>query len=185
MPYSDFSDRCFERAILIDNTDCIDTADFDLVFHHQERAKLIAMLRSDRVATETTGKIALDQTDNNFGMRKISTAQKCQSADTLLYCTCDGVVDKQDRKLRFTLINLRPHLVLRNEQDREKALRVLEKSESGCLVSASLSTPVRTEPTVTVVEWFGADIRARPLMQLSAFLSSLQTSHKEPLCLAE
>ena len=67
-----------------------------------------------------------------------------------LDCPCDGIVDKQDRKLRFTLINLRPHLVLRNEQDREKALLVLEKSESGCLVSASLSTPVHMEPTVTV-----------------------------------
>lgn len=67
-----------------------------------------------------------------------------------LDCICDGVVDKQDRKLRFTLINVRPHLVLHNEADREKALRVLEKSESGCLISASLSTPVRLEPTVTV-----------------------------------
>lgn len=67
-----------------------------------------------------------------------------------LDCTCDGIVDKQDRKLCFTQINLRPHLVLHNEADREKALRVLEKSESGCLISASLSTPVRLEPTVTV-----------------------------------
>lgn len=69
-----------------------------------------------------------------------------------LDCNCDGVVDKQDRTLRFTQINLRAHLVVRDEADREKALRVLEKSESSCLVSASLSTPVLLDPTVTVAE---------------------------------
>lgn len=67
-----------------------------------------------------------------------------------LDCACDGIVDKQDRKLCFTQINLHPHLVLRDELDREKALRVLEKSEKGCLVSASLSTPVHMQATVTV-----------------------------------
>ncbi len=33
--------------------------------------------------------------------------------------------------------------------DRERALRMLEKSEKHCLVSASLSTPIRVEPEIT------------------------------------
>lgn len=67
-----------------------------------------------------------------------------------LDCPCEGIVDKQERKLRFTAITLRPHLVIRNEKDREKALLLLEKSEANCLVSASLSTPIHMEPNISV-----------------------------------
>lgn len=67
-----------------------------------------------------------------------------------LDCSCDGVVDKQERSLRFTSITLRPILQIRQESDREKALRLLEKSKQGCLVSASLSTPVDLVATVSV-----------------------------------
>jgi organic hydroperoxide reductase OsmC/OhrA len=44
---------------------------------------------------------------------------------------------------------LRPRLVVAQGTDRERALRLLEKSEKHCLVSASLSTPVRLEPEIT------------------------------------
>lgn len=73
-----------------------------------------------------------------------------------LDCPCDGVVDRQnivdrqERVTRFTSIVLRPHLKIRSESDREKALRILEKSKAGCLVSASLSTPVTIEATLSV-----------------------------------
>jgi len=60
----------------------------------------------------------------------------------------EGTVDRKDGATRFTEIVLRPRLVLAAGADREKALRVLEKSEKACLVSASLSTPIRLEPKV-------------------------------------
>ncbi len=63
-----------------------------------------------------------------------------------------GTVNRQEGVTRFTEIVLRPRLVVSSETDRERALRVLEKSERHCLVSASLSTPIRLEPQITECE---------------------------------
>jgi peroxiredoxin-like protein len=60
-----------------------------------------------------------------------------------------GTVDRQDGVTRFTQIVLRPKLTVAAGTDRERALRLLEKSEKACLVSASLSTPIRLEPEIT------------------------------------
>jgi len=49
----------------------------------------------------------------------------------------------------YTEIVLHPKLTVAAGTDRERALRLLEKSEKGCLVSASLSTPIRLEPEIT------------------------------------
>jgi organic hydroperoxide reductase OsmC/OhrA len=58
----------------------------------------------------------------------------------------EGTVDRQDGVTRFTEIVLRPRLTIGPGTDRDRALAVLQKSERGCLVSASLATPVRLEP---------------------------------------
>lgn len=63
-----------------------------------------------------------------------------------------GTVDKQDGVVRFTEIVLRPRLTLPSGANVERAQRILEKSEKSCLVSASLSTPVRMEPTIAVAD---------------------------------
>lgn len=81
-------------------------------------------------------------------LRAVAKASKLDFV--ALDCPCDGVLDKKDRIMQFTSIVLRPHLQIRSEEDREKALRILEKSKAGCLVSASLSTPVALEPTLIV-----------------------------------
>jgi len=59
-----------------------------------------------------------------------------------------GTVDRQDGVTRFTEIVLRPRVIVAAGTDHDRALRVLEKSEKGCLVTASLSTPVRMEPEI-------------------------------------
>jgi peroxiredoxin-like protein len=59
-----------------------------------------------------------------------------------------GTVDRENGITRFTEIVLRPRLRVSPGADRERALRVLEKSEKHCLVSASLSTPIRLEPEI-------------------------------------
>lgn len=59
-----------------------------------------------------------------------------------------GTVDKQDGVTRFTEIMLRPRLTLPPGTNLERAQRILERSEKTCLVSASLSTQVRMEPTL-------------------------------------
>jgi len=46
----------------------------------------------------------------------------------------------------FTEIVLHARLKLAPDTDRDKAILVLEKGEKACLISASLSTPIRVEP---------------------------------------
>jgi hypothetical protein len=67
---------------------------------------------------------------------------------TNLEVDATGTVDRQDGVTRFTEIVLRPKLTVPAGTNRERALRVLEKSEKACLVSASLSVPVHMEATI-------------------------------------
>jgi peroxiredoxin-like protein len=62
----------------------------------------------------------------------------------------EGTVDRKDGATRFTEIILRPRLGIPAGGDQGKALKLLEKSEKACLVSASLSTSIRLEPEVVV-----------------------------------
>jgi peroxiredoxin-like protein len=60
----------------------------------------------------------------------------------------EGTVDRKDGVTRFTEIVLRPRMTVAPGTDHARALRVMEKSEKACLVSASLSTPTRLEPEI-------------------------------------
>jgi organic hydroperoxide reductase OsmC/OhrA len=60
----------------------------------------------------------------------------------------EGVVDRQDRVIRFTDIVLRASLTVPAGTDRDAALAVLEKTKTACLVSASISTPIRLEAAI-------------------------------------
>jgi uncharacterized OsmC-like protein len=46
---------------------------------------------------------------------------------------------------------LRPRLVVREESDRQRAMRLLEKTERACLVSRSLKSHVTMEPRIELV----------------------------------
>lgn len=81
-----------------------------------------------------------------FTLRAVARASKLEF--TSLELSGEGTVDRKNGPTRFTEIVLRPRLSLRSGGDRDKAMRVLEKSEKACLVSASLSTPIRLEPEV-------------------------------------
>jgi len=81
-----------------------------------------------------------------FTLRGVARASRVEFAALELSST--GTVDRQADGVRFTEIVLRPRLVLRPGTDPERAIRVLEKSGKTCLVSASLSTPIRLEPEV-------------------------------------
>jgi peroxiredoxin-like protein len=81
-----------------------------------------------------------------FTFRAVAQASKLDF--TALEVSGEGTVDRKDGATRFTQIVLRPRLTLPAGGNRERAMRVIEKSEKACLVSASLSTPVRLEPEV-------------------------------------
>ena len=52
--------------------------------------------------------------------------------------------------LMISEIELKPKVVIRNEKDREKALRIIEKSDKACLISNSMKSKVILSPEVTV-----------------------------------
>jgi peroxiredoxin-like protein len=85
-----------------------------------------------------------------FTFRAVANASKLPFEH--LAVDCDGVVDRVDHVTRFTEIVLRPTLTLGPDVDRERAERLMEKAERGCLVTSSISTPVRFEPAITVEE---------------------------------
>ena len=66
-------------------------------------------------------------------------------------CKSKGKLDKVDGKLQMTDIELEPTVTLMNENDREKAIRVLQKSESACLITNSIKSKVSVIPKIIVL----------------------------------
>jgi peroxiredoxin-like protein len=82
-----------------------------------------------------------------FTLRAIARMSKVEFTSLELDAT--GTVARVDGVTRFTDIVLRPTLTVRSGTHRERMLQMLEKAEKTCLVSASLSTPLRLESTIT------------------------------------
>lgn len=73
--------------------------------------------------------------------RAIAAASKL--AWRQITCSAEGVLDRADGVVRFTELHLQVRLVLPGDGDRERAQRLLEKAEKGCLITNSLVlTPV-------------------------------------------
>jgi peroxiredoxin-like protein len=90
--------------------------------------------------------LAAVQTCFLFTLRSVAQASKIEFHS--LELAAEGTVDRQDGVTRFTQITLRPRITLAPGTDRGRTLRVLEKSEKACLVSASLATPISLEPEI-------------------------------------
>ncbi|MBP8034511.1 MAG: OsmC family protein [Bacteroidia bacterium] len=67
-------------------------------------------------------------------------------------CNAVGILDQVDGKFLMTEVILSPTLVITKEDDKEKALRVLDKSEKACLISNSINSKVSLNPLVTILE---------------------------------
>jgi len=83
-----------------------------------------------------------------FTLRSVARASKLEFLS--LELSGQGTVNRKDGATRFTEIVLRPRLRLAASTDKARALRILEKSEKACLVSASLATPIRLESEVLI-----------------------------------
>jgi uncharacterized OsmC-like protein len=90
--------------------------------------------------------LASVQTCFLFTLRAIARVSKLEFVGLELDTT--GTVDRREGVTRFTDIVLRPRLTVPAGTDRARVLHVIEKVEKACLVSASLSTPVRLEAVV-------------------------------------
>lgn len=65
-------------------------------------------------------------------------------------CTADGILEKEDRRFLMTEIHLKARLKLSNPDKKERAERILQKSESACLISNSIKTKVTLETEIVV-----------------------------------
>lgn len=67
-------------------------------------------------------------------------------------CNAVGILDQVDGKYLMTEVVLNPTLMITKEEDKEKALRVLDKSEKACLISNSINSKVSLNPLITTLE---------------------------------
>jgi organic hydroperoxide reductase OsmC/OhrA len=83
-----------------------------------------------------------------FTFRAVARASKFDYVS--LDLSGSGTVDRVEGTTRFTEIVLKLRLTLPNGGDPERAKRILEKGKNACLVTASLSVPVRLESEIVV-----------------------------------
>ena len=65
-------------------------------------------------------------------------------------CNAIGNLDQVEGKYLMTEVILNPTLKITKEEDREKALRVLEKSEKACLISNSIKSTVKLNSEIVL-----------------------------------
>jgi peroxiredoxin-like protein len=66
--------------------------------------------------------------------------------------TASGKLEKVDNVFMISEIELKPKVILRNEKDKERALRIIEKSEKACLISNSIKSKIVLSPEVVISE---------------------------------
>lgn len=79
----------------------------------------------------------------------VSEASKLDVA--AIECAGEGTLEKgDDRRFWIPRILLRPRVAIVREEDRERAIRLIEKAEGACLISRSMRTEVSLQAEVRV-----------------------------------
>ncbi len=65
-------------------------------------------------------------------------------------CKSKGILERIDGKYLMTEVILEPTVIIKDEKDRERAERVLQKSEAVCLVSNSIKSKITMEVTIKI-----------------------------------
>lgn len=65
-----------------------------------------------------------------------------------LECSTEGKLERIERVTRFTELTITAHLTVPAGTDTDKAKQLLEKAESNCLVSNSLTSTINLHATV-------------------------------------
>ncbi|MFM9943839.1 MAG: OsmC family protein [Bacteroidia bacterium] len=65
-------------------------------------------------------------------------------------CKSKGKLETVEGKFLMTEIILEPTVVILNEKDKEKAERVLQKSEAACLISNSIKSKITMIPIIKI-----------------------------------
>lgn len=80
----------------------------------------------------------------------LAIAENSKLAFESFSCKSTGKLEKVDGKFMMSEIVLEPVVTIAHEDDREKALRVLQKSEAACLISNSVKSTITMIPVIHV-----------------------------------
>lgn len=80
----------------------------------------------------------------------LAIAENFRLEFTSFSCKAKGKLDQVDGKYLMTEVILEPTVVIVHEKDREKAERVLVKSEAACLISNSIKSKISMYPTIKI-----------------------------------
>lgn len=78
----------------------------------------------------------------------LAIAENSKLAFKSFVCASKGKLDQLDNKLAMTQVDLYPTVVLNREEDRERAMRVLAKTETACLITNSIKSAVNVHPRI-------------------------------------
>ncbi|MBW4361231.1 OsmC family protein [Flavobacterium taihuense] len=78
----------------------------------------------------------------------LAIAENSKLEFTRFDCSAKGKLEQIDGKFLMTEVILEPTLVITKESDKDRAERVLQKSEGACLVSNSIKSKITLIPTI-------------------------------------
>jgi peroxiredoxin-like protein len=91
-------------------------------------------------------------------------AEKARLGFASFNLEAEGLLGNQDGIWRFTEIKLWPVVTVLKEEDRDRAIRLLEKAKESCLIARSLQVKVTLFPAEKIAEEL--PVSARPLRNL-------------------
>ncbi len=80
----------------------------------------------------------------------LSIAENSKLVFSAFSCKSKGKLEQVDGKFMMSEITLEPTVTIANEKERERALRVLQKSEAACLISNSVKTKILMVPNIII-----------------------------------
>jgi peroxiredoxin-like protein len=80
----------------------------------------------------------------------LSIAENSKLAFVSFSCKSKGKLEQVDGKFMMSEIILEPTVTITDEKDRERAERVLQKSEAACLISNSVKSKVTMIPIIII-----------------------------------
>ncbi len=80
----------------------------------------------------------------------LSIAENSKLAFVSFRCNSKGKLEQVDGKYMMSEIILEPVVTIADEKDRERAERVLQKSEAACLISNSIRSKVTMIPKIII-----------------------------------
>jgi len=82
----------------------------------------------------------------------LAIAENSKLEFTSFDCHSKGKLEKVEGKLLMTEVILEPVVTITREEDREKAERILQKSEAACLISNSIRSTITMHPIVKLIK---------------------------------